>query len=77
MTDYRSFVEILHQRACYQPSQKAYIFLADVERDERIITYYELDRRARVIGAQLQALDPAVERVRLLYPPVLEYFAAF
>ena len=40
------------------------MFLQDGETEELEITYAELDRRARAIGAQLQALGMAGERAR-------------
>jgi amino acid adenylation domain-containing protein/non-ribosomal peptide synthase protein (TIGR01720 family) len=52
--------------------------LRDGETDEVHITYAELDWQARAIGALLQSADVvAGERVLLLYPPGLEYIAAF
>jgi len=41
------------------------------------LTYEELDRRARAIGALLQKQVTAGSRALLLYPPGLEYIAAF
>ncbi len=42
-----SLVEILRWRAKNQPHQLAYRFLIDGEYDEVVITYEDLDRRAR------------------------------
>src|SRR5262245_52930751 len=72
-----SLVELLQWRALYQPDQRAYTFLADGETREFNITYQELDKRARSIGALLQRLDARDQRVLLLYPSGLEYIAAF
>jgi amino acid adenylation domain-containing protein len=41
------------------------------------ITYGELDRRARAIAAWLQSFGAEDERAILLYPPGLDYIAAF
>ena len=41
------------------------------------MTYAELDERARAIAVELQRLDLLGERAMLLYPPGLEYVAAF
>jgi acyl-CoA synthetase (AMP-forming)/AMP-acid ligase II len=47
------------------------------ETEEVHLTYAELDRQARAIGARLQDLKMQGERALLLYPPGLEYIAAF
>ncbi|HLF24788.1 MAG TPA: fatty acyl-AMP ligase [Anaerolineae bacterium] len=71
-----TLVDLLRQRAQAQPNQRAYTFLDDAEA-EHTVTFGELDRRARAIGAHLQALGAAGGRVVLLYPPGLDFFAAF
>ena len=72
-----SLVDYLRARASKQPGLRAYIFLADGEREEESLTYGELDRRARTIAAALQARVGKGERALLLYPPGLEFTAAF
>ena len=72
-----TLVDLLRQRALSQPDHTAYTFLGDGEKKERTLTYSELDRDARVIGAYLQASGAEGERVILLYPPGIEYIAAF
>src|SRR5205807_1551124 len=57
--------------------QLGYTFLVDGEGEEVFLSYGELDRRARAIAARLQAAGAAGERVLLLYPPGLDYIAAF
>src|SRR5687767_2102395 len=72
-----SLVDLLRRRALHQPEQRGYTFLVDGASEEAHLTYGELDRRARGIAAQLQKLDAAGARVLLLYPPGLDYLAAF
>ncbi|GAC1343812.1 MAG: fatty acyl-AMP ligase [Ktedonobacteraceae bacterium] len=72
-----TLVEILRWRALHQPDRMAYIFLKDGETEEAHLTYADLDRRARAIGAWLQGLGIAGERALLLYPPGLEFVAGF
>jgi natural product biosynthesis luciferase-like monooxygenase protein len=72
-----TLVDILCRRARIQPDRLAYTFLADGENEEKRLTYGEMDRRARSIAALLQSLGGAGERVLLLYPPGLDYIAAF
>src|SRR5215472_8827009 len=71
-----TLVELLRWRACNQPDQKAYAFLTS-EEEENGLTYGELDRQARAIGALLQKRGATGERVLLLYPAGLEYIVAF
>jgi amino acid adenylation domain-containing protein len=75
-----TLVDVLRWRALHQPDRRAYTFLLDGEAAEVHVTYGELDRQARAIGARLQALQALGghgERVLLLYPPGLQYAAAF
>ena len=70
-------VELLCRRALESPDRLAYTFLADGETEEINLTYGELNRQARAIGALLQSLEATGERALLLYPPGLDYIAAF
>ncbi|RPI79495.1 MAG: AMP-dependent synthetase, partial [Desulfobacteraceae bacterium] len=72
-----SLVELLSLRALQHPNKRAYAFLANGENEEAYLTYGELDRRAKAIGAWLQSQGAAGERVLLLYPAGLEYVCAF
>ncbi len=73
----RTLVDILRWRAQHQPDRTAYTFLLDGETREDNLTYRELDRRARAIAAHLQSLGATGERALLLFPPGLDYIAAF
>ncbi|NBC19094.1 MAG: AMP-binding protein, partial [Bacteroidetes bacterium] len=72
-----TLVDVLRARADHTPDRCAYTFLADGEEDEESITYAALDRRARAIAARLQARGLTDGRALLLYPPGLDYIAAF
>src|SRR5688500_17632837 len=72
-----SLVELLCGRALDRPDRRAYVFLADGESDELHLTREELEQRARSIGAWLQNAGASGQRVVLLYPPGLDYIAAF
>ena len=72
-----SLVEILQQRVTEQPHKTAYIFLQDGESPSEQLTYQELDRQARKIAYYCQFIIPQGERALLLYPPSLEFAAAF
>ena len=72
-----TIVDLLRYRALHQPDTDAFTFLEDGETKASALTYQELDRRSRAIAAQLQALGLSKERALLLYPPGLDYLAAF
>ncbi len=58
------------------PTNVAYTFLADGERDEVNLTFRELDWRARSIAARLQQMGQPGDRAALVFEPGLEYIAA-
>lgn len=72
-----TLVELLRWRALHQPDQLAYTFLIDGEAAADRVTYGELDRQARAMGALLQKGKAQGERALLLYPPGLEFIVAF
>ncbi len=73
----QTLVELLRRRLPEQFNRTAYTFLVDGETEEVTLTYGALDVKARAIAARLQRLAAVGERVLLLYPPDLEYIAAF
>lgn len=76
-TGVTTLVELLRRRADDLAEQPAFIFLTDGETEVGELTYGELDHRARAIAARLQSLCAQGERAILLYPPGLDYIAAF
>ncbi|MET0647237.1 MAG: amino acid adenylation domain-containing protein [Pyrinomonadaceae bacterium] len=72
-----NIVDLLRLRAEEQPDRRLYTFLAEGEAEEESLTYAELDRRARGVGAWLEERGAGGERVLLLFPPGLGYIAAF
>ncbi len=75
--EFSTLVKLLHWRASKQPQQQAYTFLVDGELEGSYLTYGELDRQARLIATLLQSCAKRGERALLLYPPGLEFIAAF
>lgn len=71
-----TLVDLLGYRSQNQPDQRAYTFL-DGETEADQITYRELERQAQAIASQLQSLNATGSRALLLYPPGLEFIAAF
>ncbi|HEY9646599.1 MAG TPA: fatty acyl-AMP ligase [Chroococcidiopsis sp.] len=72
-----TLVDLLRWRASNQPDKLAYTFLVDGKTEGPSLTYAELDRYARAIGALLQKHNAKGERALLLYPQGLEVMAAF
>ncbi len=74
---FATFIELVQWRARQHGDRLAYIFLADGDTQEICLTYNDLDRRARAVGAFLQKVTVKGDRVLLLYPPSLDYITAF
>ena len=72
-----NLVELVRHRASCQPDDIAFTYLVDGENEQVHLTYGELDRQARAIGAWLESHDLVGQRALLLYPPGLEFIAAF
>jgi 8-amino-7-oxononanoate synthase len=72
-----NLVDLLRHRSAHLGHDRAFIYLVDGEHEEVQLSYRELDRQARAIGARLQDMDLAGERALLLYPAGLEFIAAF
>src|ERR1700712_2114236 len=68
MSAVSTLVDLLCLRARQEPGLPGYSFLLDGEEAEARLTYAELDRRARGLGAALQHLGATGERALLLYP---------
>jgi len=73
----KNLVDLARRRAGESPDRPAYTFLLDGEAEVSELTYGELDRRARAIAAWLQSFGARDERAILLFPPGLDYIAAF
>jgi acyl-CoA synthetase (AMP-forming)/AMP-acid ligase II len=72
-----TLVDVLHWRAQHQPNRLAYKFLVDGETEEVNITYKELDKQAQDIAAKLKSAVKIGDRALLIYPPGLEFIAAY
>ncbi|MCU0467359.1 MAG: AMP-binding protein [Arcicella sp.] len=72
-----TFVEVLQHHALLNPDKRAYTFLTDGTDEETHITYKELDFKAKLVGANLQKMGLAGERILLLYPYGLDYIVCF
>jgi amino acid adenylation domain-containing protein len=68
---------LLRARALERPHQVAFTFLADGEVEGERLTYAGLEARARAVAAALGESVPPGERALLLFPPGLDFIAAF
>ena len=73
----QSLVQALAQRAAQTPERIALRFLADDPSEQAVLTYRELDLRARTIAVALQAHAKMADRAVLLFPSGPDYVAAF
>src|SRR5436305_10048118 len=74
-----TLVAVARRRAEEHPERLAFTFLADGEEEGARLSYGELDLRARAIASHLQGLGlgQGAERALLLFPPGLDFVAAF
>ncbi|HSU81527.1 MAG TPA: fatty acyl-AMP ligase, partial [Thermoanaerobaculia bacterium] len=72
-----TLAEALRLRATLTPERRAYTFLADGEEEAESLDYRELDEKARAIAAALRRTCAVGDRALLLYPPGLDFVAAF
>ncbi|WP_130901319.1 non-ribosomal peptide synthetase [Pseudomonas sp. Sample_11] len=72
-----TLVHALKRRAALTPDRLALRFLAENPEQAVVLSYRELDQRARTIAAALQAQAGFGERAVLLFPSGADYVAAF
>ncbi len=72
-----NLVDLIRMRSQLLPDDLMYLFLTDGESEEVRITYAEMDRRARRVAAWLQQNHLFGERALLLFPPGLDFIAAY
>src|SRR5215213_816907 len=72
-----SVADALARCAARTPDRTAYLFLGDGEEEQDRLTYAGLEARARAIAAALHRSVGPGERALLLYPPGLDFVAAF
>ncbi|MEX5546639.1 non-ribosomal peptide synthetase [Pseudomonas pergaminensis] len=73
----RTLVQSLQRRAAQTPDQVALRFLAESAEHSVVLSYRDLDQRARTIAAALQANAELGDRAVLLFPSGPDYVAAF
>ncbi len=73
----RTLVQSLQRRAAQTPDQVALRFLAESAEQNVVLSYRDLDSRARTIAAALRANADLGDRAVLLFPSGPDYVAAF
>jgi amino acid adenylation domain-containing protein len=73
----QTLADLLDFRAEHHPDDVGYTFLVDRENAGSTLTYGELQRRAAGIAARISECECPGERALLLYPPGLDFLAAF
>ncbi|MFM0213244.1 amino acid adenylation domain-containing protein [Paraburkholderia sediminicola] len=73
----QDLVSMMLRHAATQPDRIAVRFLADGERDEQVLTYGQLHRRALACAERLSRDAQRGERAILLLPTGLDYVAGF
>lgn len=72
-----SVAALLRHRAAVQPEDRAYVALSDRGREDAVITFAELDRRATALARRLARRAAPGERALLLFPMGIECLVAF
>ena len=72
-----TLAQALQQRAAQTPNRLALRFLAEDQHASHVLTYRDLDLRARTIAAALQTNAAVGDRAVLLFPSGPDYVAAF
>jgi 8-amino-7-oxononanoate synthase len=72
-----NLIHLLRRRVQEHRQKTVYTYLKDGESQETRMTYGDLERRSLAIAAHLQSHLSPGERVLLLYPPGIEFPAAF
>ncbi|MBP6704065.1 MAG: fatty acyl-AMP ligase [Vicinamibacteria bacterium] len=76
LTEARTLVDVLRNRAQSREGSKGFTFLVDGEGVEERLDYAELERRARSLAAQLSMRVPYGERAVLVFDAGLDYVRA-
>ncbi len=73
----KNLIQLVRYRAATEPDEAAFIYLADGANQEIRMTHADLDRKAQRIAAWLQKRNMFGQRALLLYPPGLDFIAAY
>jgi acyl-CoA synthetase (AMP-forming)/AMP-acid ligase II/alkylation response protein AidB-like acyl-CoA dehydrogenase len=77
VVEHATLVDLLRWRGEHEPDREIYGFLGEGAEAGPWLTCGELDRRARILAAELGRLASSGDRALLLYPPGLDFITAF
>src|SRR5882762_6800467 len=69
--------QMLQERVARQPAHIAFRFLRDGAAEGQTLTLQELETKARSIAAAIQKISAPGDSALLLYPPGVDFVAAF
>jgi len=72
-----SLVGLLSERARQAPDRRAFVCLAEDNVETEVLTFSELDRRARIVAARILKRAERGNRVLLIFPTCLSFVVAF
>ena len=68
---------MLRCRAGQQPDRPIFVYMLESQSEQAMLTYAQLDLRARAIAARLQEMGLAGQHVLLAYPSGIDFISAF
>jgi acyl-CoA synthetase (AMP-forming)/AMP-acid ligase II len=74
---FASLVDLLRCRAAEQENERAYVFLSDKGAEEAVLTFGELERRARAVAVALTRSTQRGDRALLLFGPGPDFIIAY
>jgi acyl-CoA synthetase (AMP-forming)/AMP-acid ligase II len=74
---WRSLPDLLAQRAAERPDGRAYVWVDEHLSEEAVLTWGELHDRSLAVAAQLAAQCEPGDRALLVFPPGLDFIAAY
>lgn len=77
MLNHTTIVDVIRWRAATQPDRKAFTFVQDGEKPLQVVTYADLDKKARRIAGWLQKAHVRDERVLIVQSGEFEFITAF
>jgi len=72
-----TLIDLLRDRAAAQPDAVAYVYLDAGEDEAGALTWGDVERRSRAIGAAIQARIRTGDRVLIMLAPGVDFVAAF
>jgi acyl-CoA synthetase (AMP-forming)/AMP-acid ligase II len=77
LADLPSLVALLRGYARERGGERAFVYLGEDNEEQEVLTYGELDRRARVLAAKLLESAEPGDRALLIFPTCLSFVVAF